>query len=110
MPLTEPGRPADTQAVARWFTLVGASLSTAIFILVRNTLDLEESPFVIAMFGCSMIAAALALISTALLHGPTRSSLLLGLAAFALVPALYVAYLVLFAITVCVIGEETCYS
>jgi hypothetical protein len=96
--------------VARWFTLVAAVLSTAIFILVRNTLDLEESRFVIALLVCSMFAATLALVSTAALHGATRSSVRLGFAAFVLVPVLYATYLVLFVATVCVIGGETCYS
>jgi hypothetical protein len=35
---------------------------------------------------------------------------LLGFAAFVLVPVLYATHLVLFVITVCVIGGETCYS
>lgn len=96
--------------MARWFTLVAAVLSTAIFILVRNTLDLEESRFVIALLVCSIFAATLALVSTAVLHGATRSSVLLGFAAFVLVPVLYATYLVLLVATVCVIGGETCYS
>ena len=85
-------------------------LSTAIFIVVRNTLDLEDSRFVIALLGCSTLAMALSLALGPVFGGGTRSSLLLGFAAFILVPLLYVAYLVLYVVLVCGIVGETCYS
>jgi hypothetical protein len=94
--------------VGRWFALAAAVLSTAVFVVVRNKLDLEESRFIFAMLGCSTLAAALTLVST-FTRRPS-SSLLLGLAAFILVPLLYVAYLVLAAVIVCGILGETCYS
>jgi hypothetical protein len=96
--------------VGRWFTLAAAVLSAAIFIVVRNTLDLEDSRFVIALLACSTLAMALSLAVGPLFRGWTRSSLLPAVAAFVLVPLLYVAYLVLFVVIVCGIVGETCYS
>ncbi len=91
--------------------LVAAVLSTAIFIVVRNTLDLEESRFIFALLACSTLALWLSVVSGTFLQGSKTSSLLLlGCAAFLLVPLLYVAYLVLFVISVCLIGGQTCSS
>lgn len=39
-----------------------------------------------------------------------RSTVALGVVAFVLVPLLYVAYLVLFVFSLCIIGGQTCYS
>jgi len=97
--------------VQRWLTPVVAALSTAIFVVVRNTLDLEESRFVLALLACSALALALTVALGVFFRSSTRSSVVvLGVVSFILVPLLYVAYLVLFVVTVCIIGGETCYS
>jgi hypothetical protein len=91
-------------------TLLAALASTAIFIVVRNKLDLEESRFIHALLAFSAVAFTLSVTSSILLRGSMRSSLAQGIVAFLLVPLLYVAYLVLFVISVCIIGGQTCYS
>jgi hypothetical protein len=91
-------------------TLLAAGVSTAIFVVVRNDLDLEESRFIYALLAFSAVGFALSVTSSILLGGSMRSSLALGVVASVLVPLLYVAYLVLFVISVCLIGGETCYS
>jgi hypothetical protein len=91
-------------------TLLAAGVSTAIFVVVRNDLDLEESRFIHALLAFSAVGFALSVTSSILLGGSMRSSLALGVVASLLVPLLYVAYLVLFVISVCLIGGETCYS
>jgi hypothetical protein len=97
--------------VQRWFTLVAAVLSTAIFVGIRDTLDLEESRFIFALLACSTLALWLSVVSGTFLRGSKPSSLLfLGCAAFLLVPLLYGAYLVLYVVSVCMIGGQTCYS
>jgi hypothetical protein len=96
--------------VQRWFTLVAAVLSTAIFVVVRNTLDLESSRFIFALIACSTLAFWLSVVSGTFVRGSTLSTLLLGCAAFLLVPLLYGAYIVLYLVSVCMIGGQTCYS
>jgi hypothetical protein len=96
--------------VQRWFTLAAAILSTAIFVVVRNTLDLEDSRFVLALLACSTLALTLSVASATLFGSSRPSSVVLGVAAAILVPLLYVVYLALFVVTVCLIGGETCYS
>ena len=91
-------------------TLLAAGVSAAIFVVVRNRLDLEDSRFITAMLAFSVLAVALSVASSLLLGGSARSSLGLAVLALVLVPLLYVAYLVLFVVAVCIIGGETCYS
>jgi hypothetical protein len=91
-------------------TLLAAGVSTAIFVVVRNDLDLEESRFIHALLAFSAVGFALSVTSSILLGGSMRSSLALGVVASLLVPLLYVAYFVFFVISVCLIGGETCYS
>jgi hypothetical protein len=90
--------------------LFAAGVSTAIFVVVRNQLDLEESRFVIALLACSTVALVLSVASSALLGATGRQFVAVGVAAFLLVPLLYVIYLVLFVISVCIVGGQTCYS
>jgi hypothetical protein len=96
--------------VQRWFALVAALLSTAIFVVVRNALDLEDSRFMLALLACSALALTLTVASAALLRRMTLSALALGVAAFILVPILFVAYIVLFVVSVCLVGGQSCYS
>jgi hypothetical protein len=91
-------------------SLLAAGVSTAIFVVVRNDLDLEGSRFIHALLDFSVTGFALSVTSSILLRGSMRSSLGLGVVSFLLVPLLYVAYLVLFVISVCLIGGETCSS
>jgi hypothetical protein len=80
------------------------------FVVVRNRLDLEDSRFINALLAFSTLALALSVASSILLRGSARSSLGLAVLALVLVPLLYVVYLVFFAVSVCIIGGETCYS
>jgi hypothetical protein len=97
--------------VRQWIaTFVAAGVSTAIFVLVRNHLDLEDSRFLTALLACSTLAFAFSAASSFLLQGSARSSLGFAVLALVLVPLLYVVYLVVFAVSVCIIGGETCYS
>lgn len=91
-------------------TLLSAGISTAIFVVVRNQLDLEDSRFIMAMLAFSAVALVLSVASSVLLGSSARSSIGLGVLAFVLVPLLYVIYLVLAVVSVCLIGGETCYS
>ncbi len=94
----------------RWLALTAAALSTAVFIVTRNSLDLEDTRFIAALLAFSTLAMALSVAGTALLGRRIRSAAVYGIAAFILVPVLYVAYLVLFVIVVCMIAGKTCYS
>lgn len=94
----------------RWFTLVAAVLSTAIFVAVRNTLDLEGSRFIGVLLGFSTLAVALTVGSTVPLRGSTPRALLFGLAASLLVPLLAFAYYVLFYFGGCLSGLVSCPS
>jgi hypothetical protein len=97
--------------VRQWIaTLLTAGVSTAIFVVVRNHLDLEDLRFITALLAFSILAFALSVASSFLLRGSARSSLGRAVLALVLVPLLYVAYLVFFAVSVCIIGGETCYS
>jgi hypothetical protein len=98
--------------VVRWLipTLLAAVASTAIFVVVRNNLDLEDSRFIYAMLAFSTLAFGLSAASCLILGSSMRSSSALGVVAFIAVPLLYVAYLALFVVAVCLIGSETCYS
>jgi hypothetical protein len=91
-------------------TLLAAVASTAIFVVVRNNLDLEDSRFIYAMLAFSTLALGLSAASCLILSSSMRSSIALGVFAFIAVPLLYVAYLALFVVAVCLIGSETCYS
>jgi hypothetical protein len=91
-------------------TLVAAIASTALFVVVRNSLDLEDSRFIYAMLAFSTLAFALSAASCLILGSSMRSSVGLGALAFLVVPLLYVAYLALFVVAVCLIGSESCYS
>jgi hypothetical protein len=109
--LAEGRRRADTCRVRRLIAaLVAALASTAIFVVVRNDLDLEDSRFIYAMLAFSTLAFALSAASCLILASSMRSSVGLGVVAFLSVPLLYVAYLALFVVAVCLIGSETCYS
>lgn len=104
-------RGADTGLVGRLIaTAIAAVVCAAIFVVVRNHLDLEDSRFINALLVCSTLAFALSMASSALRRGSMRSSVALGVAGFLLVPLLYVAYLVIFAVSVCIVGGQTCYS
>jgi hypothetical protein len=91
-------------------TLLVAGVSTAMFVVVRNRFGLEDSRFLGALLAVSTIALALSVASSILLRSSVRASLALGAVAFLLVPVLYVVYLVVFVVSVCIIGGETCYS
>jgi hypothetical protein len=91
-------------------TLLVAGVSTAIFVVVRNQFDLEDSLFIAALLGFSIVALALSLSSSILLRSSVRSSMVLGAVAFLLVPVFYAIYLVLFVLSVCIVGGQTCYS
>ncbi len=94
----------------RLLALGAAVLATALFVAVRNWRDLEDSAFVGALLACSALALALSATLAAFAGPGPRPALLVGLAAFLLVPLLYVAYLVIYAVIVCGILGETCYS
>lgn len=109
--LAEGLRRADTKSVPRLIaTFIAAGVSTAIFVLVRNEFDLEESRFINALLAFSTVALALSVVSSILLRSSMRSSVALGVVAFLLVPLLYLVYLVLFVLSVCIVGGQTCYS
>jgi hypothetical protein len=91
-------------------TLLVAGVSTAMFVVVRNQFDLEDSRFIEALFVFSTVALALSVASSVLLRSSVRSSVALGAVAFLLVPVLYAVYLVLFVFSVCIVGGHTCYS
>ena len=91
-------------------TLLVAGVSTAMFAVVRNQFDLEDSRFIVALLAFSTVALALSVASSILLRSSIRSSVALGAVACLLVPVLYVVYLVLFVVSVCIIGGQTCYS
>jgi hypothetical protein len=91
-------------------TLFAAGVSTAIFVVVRNQFDLEDSRFITALLWFSTLALALSVASSLLLRRSLRSTVGLGVLALVLVPLLYVVYLVLFVVSVCIIGGQTCYS
>jgi hypothetical protein len=91
-------------------TFVVAGVSTAMFIVVRNQFDLEDSRFIEALLAFSTAALALSVASSVLLRSSLRSSVALGAVAFLLVPVLYAVYLVLFVVAVCIVGGQTCYS
>jgi hypothetical protein len=80
------------------------------FVVVRNRFDLEDSRFIEALLAFSAVALALSLASSILLRTSVRSSVALGAVAFLLVPVLYAVYLVLFVVSVCIVGGQTCYS
>jgi hypothetical protein len=106
------GRPrADTWPVRQLIaTSVTAGLTTAIFVVVRNQRDLEDSGFIIALLAFSTVALALSVACSISLRSSLRSSVGLGVLAFLLVPLLYLLYLVVFVVSVCIVGGETCYS
>ena len=107
----EGRRRADISVVRRLIpTLLAAVASTAIFVVVRNDLDLEDSRFIHAMLAFSTLAFGLSAASCLILGSSMRSSIALGVVAFIAVPLLYVAYLAVFVVAVCLIGSETCYS
>jgi hypothetical protein len=109
--LRKGGGGADTCPVGRLIaTLVAAGVSTATFVVVRNEFDLEDSRFIMSLLTFSSVALALSTASSIFLRGSVRSSVALGAVAFLLVPILYVVYLVLFVVSVCIIGGQTCYS
>jgi hypothetical protein len=110
-PLAEARRQADTRPVRQLLaTLLAAAVSTAIFVILRNRFDLEDSRFITALLAFSTVALALSVASSISLRSPLRSTVALGVAAFLLVPLLYVVYLVLFVVSVCIVGGQTCYS
>jgi hypothetical protein len=91
-------------------TLLAAAVSTAVFVVLRNRFDLEDSRFITALLAFSTVALALSVASSISVRSPLRSTVALGVAAFLLVPLLYVVYLVLFVVSVCIVGGQTCYS
>jgi hypothetical protein len=91
-------------------TLLVAGVSAAMFVVVRNHYDLEDAQFVKVLLAFSTAALALSMASSVLLHGSLRWSVALGAVAFLLVPVLYAVYLVLFVVSVCIVGGQTCYS
>ena len=80
------------------------------FVLVRNHFDLEDARFIKVLLAFSTVALALSVAFSILLRSSLRLSLAFGAVAFLLVPVLYVVYLVLFVISVCIVGGQTCYS
>ena len=91
-------------------TLLVAGASTAMFVVVRNQFDLEDSRFIEALLAFSTVALALSVASSLLLRSSVRSSIALGAVAFLLVPFLFAVYLVLFVVSACIVGGQTCYS
>jgi hypothetical protein len=91
-------------------TLLVAGVSTAMFVVVRNQFDLEDARFIEALLVFSTGALALSVASSVLLRSSVRSSVALGAVAFLLVPVLYAVYLVLFVVSVCIVGGQTCYT
>jgi phosphatidylserine synthase len=91
-------------------TLLAAAVSTAVFVVLRNRLDLEDSRFITTLLAFSTVALALSVASSISVRSPMRSTVALGVAAFLLVPLLYVVYLVVFVVSVCIVGGQTCYS
>jgi hypothetical protein len=109
--LPEEQTRADASPVRQLFaTLLAAGVSTAIFVVVRNQLDLEDSQFITALVALSTLALALSVASSVLLRSSMRSTVALGVAAFLLVPLLYVVYLIVFVVSACIVGGQTCYS
>jgi hypothetical protein len=113
----EPGRlrkggggPIPALVRQLFATLLAAGVSTAIFVVVRNHFDLEDSRFINALLAFSSVALAVSMASSVFMRCSMRSTVALGVVAFVLVPLLYVAYLVLFVVSVCIIGGQTCYS
>ena len=91
-------------------TLLVAGVSTAMFVVVRNQFDLEDARFIEVLLAFSTAALVFSLASSVLLRSSMRSSVALGAVAFLLVPVLYAIYLVLFVVSVCLVGGQTCYS
>lgn len=90
--------------------LVSAVVATAGFVLVRNSQDLEEGRFVVALIVFSVLASLLAGAGAAGAGASRRRALVAGAAGFALVPLLYVGFLAVYVVGVCLVGGRTCYS
>jgi hypothetical protein len=94
----------------RLLALAYSLLATTCFVVVRNSRHLEDTRFIVALLVASGCALALTLITGALRRRGTGRTALTGVGAFVLVPLLYVGYLVVFVVSVCLIGGEACYS
>jgi hypothetical protein len=91
--------------------LLGAALpATTLFVVLRNRFDLEDSRFIVALVACSLLSLTLSLGSELVRKEPGRRAVLVGLAGFLLVPVLYATYLVVFTVSVCIVGGQRCYS
>jgi hypothetical protein len=96
--------------VHRSLAFASSVLAAGAFALVRNSLDLEDRSFLVALAVASASAFALTVAFGAVLRTSRSRNLLTGVAAFVLVPLLYAAYLAFYAVAVCLVGGETCYS
>jgi TctA family transporter len=91
--------------------LVGGAIpGTAAFVLVRNRFNLEDEEFLAALTAACAAAALVSIVLAGLLRRRVRRSLLLGLGAIVLVPVLFIGWLIVYFVGVCLIGGETCYA
>jgi hypothetical protein len=104
------GRPIPRRVRQLFATVLAAGFSAAIFVVVRNQLNLEDERFIDALLAFSTLALVLSVASSILLRASMRSYVGLGVLALVLVPLLYVAYLVVFVVSFCIVGGQTCYS
>jgi hypothetical protein len=91
--------------------LVGGAIpATAAFVLVRNRFNLEDEEFLAALTAACAAAALVSTVLAVLLRRRVRRSLLLGLGAIVLVPVLFIGWLIVYFVGLCLIGGETCYA
>jgi hypothetical protein len=90
--------------------LLPAVVATAAFVLVRNSQDLEEGRFVVALISFSVLASVLAGAGAAGAGASRGRALLMGAVGLGLVPLLYVGFLAAYVVSVCLVGGQTYYS
>ena len=90
--------------------VLGAFPATAAFVVVRNHLRLEDEEFLVALSLACAVAALVSFSFGTLLGCRARRSSLLALGSVALVPLLYVNWLIVWIGAYCVVGGQTCYS
>jgi hypothetical protein len=93
----------------RFLSLFAALGATSGFVAVRDGLELEEAPFLVALVGFCTLAAVAAATASYAVHRRVGASLVSGGLAAILVPLLYVGYLAL-RLLACLTGDDICYS
>jgi hypothetical protein len=101
--------PPEGMGRARHVTLGLAAASAAAFILVQSSYDLEESAFLGTLGAFAGGAAVMAVLSSLALRRGVHRTAAHGFAAAALVPALFVAYIVV-RLLLCLFGFGECYG